>query len=263
MDLKWMYLSVKWNLKSITFWMLASSAILLLMMLYHLSLAREDTGRILVYTGDSKQAKEVVSELTEDAYHGFDFEATESVEALQDAVYRKEALAGIEFTDRFDAAVAGGVPEESVILYSGSDTAVNVILKELIFPCILQASSPAILSSYLKERALPDTEAAQEDVIQNNSRLIKTWKVRLFSVKEVPVSYPKKGRRHVYGMAFILLPAVFFLTVFEEKRIHRDFFLSRKRGTAVRYILESAAIRTVLLTLCLVVSNVLADHVLF
>ncbi len=262
---KWLLLSVKQNLKSITFWMLTVSFLLLLFMLRYLTLAHEGTNRVLVYTGGSEKAEAVMSALEADEYQGFDFERTQSIEDLKEAVYRSEALAGVVFTDRFEQSVKTGETDGQVILYSTPDTAANVLLKELLFPCILQTESPALLSAYLKSRSAFDTAEADRFVIEKNNALTGTWNLQLFAVEEVPMTASGPVRSLPYALLlFILLHlAVFVLTVFEEKKIHKGFLSSVAKADEIRFVMESAMARTVLLALCLIAANALIGLGLF
>lgn len=253
MHLKWTVMSAKWNLKSIMFWMLLASAVLLLEMLKFLSLRHEDTNRVLVYTGSSQKAEAVMGELSKDAYHGFDFEPVQNVEELKEAVYRSEALAGIEFTEAFDETVEKGELRQAVVLYSPPDSVANVILREMLFPCILQYSSPALLSSYMKEAGIPDEHT--EDILKNNDAMTDTWKVGLFEVTQVP-SDRQTGtpeRSYVSVIVFLLMVSVFVMTFFEERKSCRPFLMAHKRRDRMLLVLESAAVRTAMFALLLTV----------
>ena len=257
MHWKWMRLSLIQNLKSVTFWMLLASFLLMLGMLHYLTQKHEDSGLILVYNGDSKQADRVIRMLADDSYHGFSFEEAESKEQLKDAVYRADALCGIVFTDRFDQAVESGNPEESVILYSAPDSAVNVVIRELLFPPILQLSSNAMLSSYLEARSTPETDTANRTILSENERLIKDAGVKLFTVNTVRTEKTDHLRHRSYTvpLCILLLSCVFVMTCFEGKKSYRDFLSSRNKQDKYRYLLENAAVRTGLLMIGVIVGN--------
>ncbi|MCR5266959.1 MAG: hypothetical protein K6E16_00385 [Lachnospiraceae bacterium] len=265
MHLKWILLSIKWNLKSITFWMLPLSLLLLLLLLHYLSLKHEDSNLVLFETGGSKKAEAVMDQLMRDPYHGFDLERAESEESLREAVYRSEALGGVIFTEDFDAAIETGEMRESVLLLSPPDSTVSIVLRELLFPCILENSSPAMLSSYLKEYSHAPSEDSYRTVMENNSRLIDTWDIGLFRLTEVDVKTKTPGALRSFGLPVCILLhlLVFVLTIFEEKKLHKGFLTACRKWDGFRFLLESAAVRTLLLALCVILGNAMSGNQLF
>ena len=247
MHLKWIVLSAKQNLKSITFWMLLASFILLSGLLRFLSARLTETDRVLFCTGDSAKAAVIMATLAGSSYHGFEFEEVTDPDEMQEEIYRSAALAGIDFTDRFEEALKTGEIKESVILYSAPDSAATVALKELLFPCILEQSSPAMLSSYMKENGVP--EDLQAAALATDAKLTSTWDIGLFKLTEVPAKTSPAGQQHSYTalLYIILFGMVFFMTVYEEMKTSRAFFTAQCRSDRICLLLESALVRTALL----------------
>ena len=257
MHLKWMALSAVKNLKSVTFWMLLASFVMLSSLLSFLEISRKGSNRVLVFAAGSEKAEEIMADLMSDEHHGFDFEMADSADELKEQVLRSEALAGIEFTEKFDETIETGKMEKSIVLYSPPDSAVSTVLPEILFPCILRHSSPMMLDEYMEDNGIgKDTRNA---VIKTNDRITGTWNVGLFSLTEVAADNgaAEPVRSYMRVIELLLFVAVFVMSVCEEKKAHRDFLMARSRSDRIRFMLEGAAVRTVLLAVLMPVMKLI------
>lgn len=255
MHLQWIRLSVKHNIKSITFWLLLASMVALLTMFRYMMLSRIDSGRVLVCTNGSERAEKVIDDMRMMKYHGFTFEKTDDPEDMKLAILRSEALAGVEFTSE----------NGQVILYSSPDTAVNVVLREYLFPAILKEESPQILSKYVENTGKTSADPAYKAVMDAQRKYTDNWHIDLLDVNEVATKYSGAAHTNTYNtLAFALLVIiVFVLALIEQKSMYTGLWRGITGADRICFIAEGAAIRSILLVLFTVIINAVFGLSLF
>ena len=255
MHFQWIRLSVKQNIKSITFWMLLASMVSLLMMFRFMMLSRIDSGRVLVCTNGSARAEKVIDDMEMMKYHGFTFERADDPEEMKLAILRSEALAGVEFTSE----------NGQVILYSSPDTAVNVVLREYLFPAILKEESSQILSKYVENTGKTSSDPAYKVVMDAQRKYTDNWRIDLLDVNEVDTKESGVHHTNTYNtFAFgLLIMIVFVLTLIEQKRMYTGLWRGITNIKRICFIAEGAVIRSVLLVLFTVMINAVFGLAMF
>lgn len=231
----WLKLKLKQNLTSYVFWLEAAILVLTVFTVHFLVLKNTDTNRVIYVSNNNN--REIVEELSDIEYSGFDYETVSSLNEMKAEIIRGEAMAGIDSK------------KDRVILYAPTGSYSAVVLREMIFPYIYAKYSPKLLAEYLKGIGLKENDEAYTFVMDANRKLLKDFKVNIFKITEVDTAAASGVKKTdiVVITALIMILLAGLASCIYELKTHRGFLNSKTFFVRIALVFEGGIVRGLLL----------------
>lgn len=228
--LNWFKLKLKTNIKSYVFWLETAVIVVTAVTIHFLVLKNNDSNRVIyISNGKSEEMIDYIS--------GFDYEPVASLKNMKKEIIKGKALAGLNIDD------AG------ITIYAPTGSYSGVILRELIYPYMLNRQSPDLLKEYLKGIGLNEDDPELRYVLDANRHLNENFKISIFKINEVlDAKQAGVNKTDAVGFAlFVMITLAFILSVVYEIKSNRGFLNSRPFFVRITLVLESGIIRCLLL----------------
>ena len=154
MYIKWALITLKRNICSVSFWVLA---LLMVVLIYSLGFAFDkgsENMTVLLYSENSEAGEEIIEYLTKQEDMGYSFAAVDSVEDIRTSVIRNEACCGYVFTEGLDEAIHAQKYNEEIICIASADSMEAYITGEIVYTAVLDKFGDSIFKAYLEGEAL-------------------------------------------------------------------------------------------------------------
>jgi len=176
---KWALICVKRNIRRIAFWLLIFVCAFSLMLVISINRNRSGEKRVMIYNEGSMLGEEVIDNLLKSPYEGYLFEMTDSEEGAVNEVTEGKALCAVVIRDFSDT---GKSSSDSIVIYEADGTTEGYLIKELIYPNLLEAISPYLMRDYLEQNGIEENSDAGKFIVHKSVSINEARKINIFTM---------------------------------------------------------------------------------
>lgn len=162
-SLNFLKLKMCQTLSSFSFWLMIVLSVITLFLLKSISAQNSKDVRVLLYNDDSEIGEEIIEKLLNLDTDGFDFEECSSEDEASEKVRRSEVACAIVFNDDLDKGIKKGKIKKDVIFYQSAQSTSGYLVREMVFPFILEALSDKLLENYILENNVLESDKTDSD----------------------------------------------------------------------------------------------------
>lgn len=149
--IKWAILSIKRNIKSISFWTIIVIFCLISSLFVYVGNKQKNDVNVLIYVEDSDIGFKIADNLYDNDISGFNFTPVNSRDEMETLIIRGEAPCGLIFTEEFDDAIKNNDPDGEIVIRMSSDSFDGYLVEEIVYPYILTEGGDVLLKNYLED----------------------------------------------------------------------------------------------------------------
>lgn len=230
---------------------------ILLLMAGKIAQGQSESMRVLLYANGSVKASQIIEELKQTDYEGFDFEEASSIDELTDSVLVGESVCGFVFGDDFDRKVASGDVRGCIDCYMSAQRGEGYVVKELVFPIVLKAFSPALLESYIVDNDSNVTRDTLDTIKNYYDGVLAKQDINIFTHITLSGNRTSDNRAAGIDTFWLFIYVVFalsILSVIEMNVDYKDYLCAFKLKD--RYIFEMQRVMLSNVVICVVISMI-------
>lgn len=244
---KWIWFSVKRNLKSIPFYLMLLILIVTYVVMSDIEARHSDEMEVLLYTEASDYGQNIIDRLTGVKSEGnIVYSIAKNEDDLKSRVIKGQAICGIVFKKGLDEAIKSNDPDGEIVLCMPPDSVNGFIIREAVYPYVMQCMSKDILERYLKRKEpdLPQDEL--ETILTSYEEKLNSTTVEIFNTAIIDTDsenievkeLPKEGMISKTVLVIILL---LFAIISYEMEMKADKYYFKCHKQKDRYLLCSVS----------------------
>jgi len=242
---KWIYIQIKLNLRSLSFYLLTLLISLSFFLTRQIVHEYNEDVNIQIYLGEDEKGRDISEYLNSADISGFSFESAKSYDDMILSVKKGDISCGVSFED------------EKIVIYQAPGVSDGYVLGEILFPAVLRVESSETLRAYLENMQYIDLESGQiipskeaiEYVENRFDEYVNNMNVDIYDIStqstNQKVAENNNEKRLVIIIRIVTILFVLLFSVYDNYGVDKGFYSSHYKS------------RRILLKLCTILVTVL------